>query len=623
MRVTRNALMTFSFLQIASYFLLIKLISLLLSTSFDSVVIDLSGNHPLLKTLNVLALIIGLSIIYFTPGILCIAKGKESNLHELITKSVLLSIVLYTAIFSVLKLVLAIDLSRTWLLLTCLAITIAWTILDKRQFEIRLTKMDIRRLLIGGLTILSLIILFQGKIFLENFSGDGTESFEFSRSLKTRVLPYWDLENGNWGFYPRFMFFAYPNILSILHLGETEASVRLPFFVFLFCIYLLMDALIRHGPDHSKAQISDSVLVSLAIVTFVICNIFYSTWHPYFADIAEPTHVDTMVTFYFLSAILFLLTEQKKWFLLCCLLASLSVANGLILTSFLFLAFFLLGRNRKPILYLGLSFMVVYVAYLGFVAIYDTFYPLGFQRWSMEGMLRYFSWNDLLSPKRYYLHAKYLLLMTGVMPVLLFPLSLLTGTKDRLALKIYLAAGLYALGVFSFRNTNPHYFTSVALVFFVPFLRAVGSMQENRAVYVRLTYGVVAGIIIVLIFPFRYTLNQDARNMGNQTCIEAADYRAQVRLAEGIYKIFPFKKYGVGHHTLVHYSAKENCSVEEVNYIWTTKRDTFENRDEFVGKGGDLLMRKGVKKPRFPRKRYDSNYRYIVKEVYDSNRRGR
>jgi len=103
MRVTRNALITFSFLQIASYFFMIKLISLLLSTPFDSVVIDLSGNHLLLKALNFLALIIGMSIIYFTPGILCIAKGKESPLHALITKSVLLSIVLYTVIFSVLK----------------------------------------------------------------------------------------------------------------------------------------------------------------------------------------------------------------------------------------------------------------------------------------------------------------------------------------------------------------------------------------------------------------------------------------------------------------------------------------------------------------------------------------
>jgi len=237
-------------------------------------------------------------------------------------------------------------------------------------------------------------------------------------------------------------------------------------------------------------------------------------------------------------------------------------------------------------------------------------------------MLRYFSSHDLLNPKRYYLHAKYLLLMTGGLPVLLFPLFVLIGRKDRLALKIYLAAGLYALGVFSFRNTNPHYFTSVALVFFVPFLRAVGSMPEIRALYIRVAYGVVASIIIMLIFPLRYTLNQDARNMGNQTCIEAADYQAQVGLAEGVYKIFSFKEYGVGHHTLVHYSATEPCSLEGINYIWTTKKNALEGRDEFVGKFDDLLMRKGVKKPRIPRKRYNGNRRDILKEVYASNRRG-
>ena len=62
-------------------------------------------------------------------------------------------------------------------------------------------------------------------------------------------------------------------------------------------------------------------------------------------------------------------------------------------TFFLFSTFFLLGRNRKRIFYLGLSFTVVYLAYLGSVAIYDKFHPLGFQRWSLEGMREYFSWE--------------------------------------------------------------------------------------------------------------------------------------------------------------------------------------------------------------------------------------
>ena len=615
MKINKKGLMTLSFLQIASYFLLIESISVLRSTSFDSVVIDISGNF-FLRTLNILALIIGIPIIYFAPGLLWIAKKKDCTLWELIIKSALLSVVLYTVAFSILKFVFAIELSRSWMLLTCSGITVTWAILDKRQFEISYSREEIRSVLIGGLTIIFLIVLFHGKIFLENFTGDGTEAFEFSRSLKTKILPYWDLENGRWGFYPRFMFFAYPNILSILHLGEIEASVRLPFFIFLFCIHLLMVALIQHESGRSKASASDSLFVSGAILLFVIFNIFYSTWHPYFADIAEPTHVDTMVVFYFLAAILFLLNEQQEWFLLCCLLTCLSVANGVALTFFLFSTFFLLGRNRKRIFYLGLSFTVVYLAYLGSVAIYDKFHPLGFQRWSLEGMREYFSWDDLLSPDRYFLHLKYLLLMTGVIPVLFFPFM---RKSDDLAIKIYLISALYISGIFLFDRYNPHYFTSVALLFFIPFLRTVNGMERKNAQYAKLSYAVVVGIIILLIFPFRYTLNQTARELGSHTCIEATDYQAQVALAEVVHRVFPFRRYGVGHHTLVYYAAKGQCPENNHNYIFTTRdpSEKFIQIDDI-----DVLMRKGVRKPDHPRKRYEGNYRSVLREIYWRNRRG-
>ena len=615
MKINKKRLMILSFLQIASYFLLIESISVLRSTSFDSVVLGISGDL-FSRTLNIAALVLGFSIIYFTPGLLWIAKKEDCTLWELIIKSALLSIVLYTVAFSILKFAFAIELSRSWLLLTCSAITATWAILDKRRFEIGFSREEIRTALIGGLTIIFLIVLFHGKIFHENFTGDGTEAFEFSRSLKTKIFPYWDLENGNWGFYPRFMFFAYPNILSILHLGEIEASVRLPFFVFLFCIHVLMAALIQHESGRSKPSASDSLFVSGAILLFVIFNIFYSTWHPYFADIAEPTLVDSMVVFYFLAAILFLLNEQQEWFLLCCLLNCLSVANGVGMTFFLFSTFFLLGKNRKRIFYLGLSFTGVYLAYLAFVAIYDQLHPLGFLRWSLAGMREYFSWDDLLSPDRYFLHLKYLLLMTGVIPVLFFPFM---RKSDDLAIKIYLISSLYVSGIFLFDRYNPHYFTSVALLFFIPFLRTVNGMERNRALYAKLSYAVVVGIIILLIFPFRYTLNQTARSLGSQTCIEATDYQAQVALAEVVHRVFPFRRYGVGRHTLVYYAAKGQCSENNHDYIFTTRDPS----EEFIQIGDiDVLMRKGARKPAHPRKRYEGNYRSVLREIYRRNRRG-
>ena len=99
----------------------------------------------------------------------------------------------------------------------------------------------------------------------------------------------------------------------------------------------------------------------------------------------------------------------------------------------------------------------------------------------------------MLSPDRYFLHLKYLLLMTGVIPVLFFPFM---RKSDDLAIKIYLISALYISGIFLFDRYNPHYFTSVALLFFIPFLRTVNGMERKNAQYAKLSYAVVVGIII-------------------------------------------------------------------------------------------------------------------------------
>ena len=613
MRLNKRSLLAFAVLQCMSYFFIVELIAIHQSKDFDSVVMDLSGGM-LVQAMNILALIIGLSLIYFTPGLLWISKDEKNKLPVLLIKSAVVSILLYTAAFSALKLVFAIELSRSWMLSTCLAFTIGWAFLDRRPFEIELTRDRARPLLVGIVTILLLVVLFHGKIFDENFTGDGTESFEISRSLKTTILPYWDLENGRWGFYPRFMFFAYPNLLSILHLGETEASVRLPFFVFLFGIHVLIGALIPRDKEPSL-QSAEAFLMGAALLLFTLTNIFYSTWHPYFADIAEPTHVDSTVTFYLLAAILFASRKEPIWLLLCCFLASLSVANGVGLAVFWLSTLFFLERNRKWIFLVGLSFAMVYVAYSGLVTVYDRFHPLGFQRWSIQGMLGYFSFGDLLAPGRYLAHVKYLLIMTGVLPICLFPFM---TKSDRLSVAAYLFSIPYVLAVFLFGRQNPHYFTSVGLLFLFPFLRAVRSIGKEKADYVQLGFGAVAGLLILSIFPFAYTLNQDARELGRQACIEASDYEARVELAESLYGLFPFGSYGVGHHTLVHYASKGDCRGERYDYV-LTKGEPSSVAFTRVG-ATDLWRRRDVEIPDPPGERYDGNYRYLLKEIYEGNR---
>ncbi|HSF14112.1 MAG TPA: hypothetical protein VLK65_01010 [Vicinamibacteria bacterium] len=611
-RVGKGALLTFSLLQGAAYVLLVRLEAVRASTLFDAVNIDFTGDW-LSQAANVLASIAGYSMVYLTPGLLWIAKTDDRSPAELLIKSALMSLVLYTVLFSVLKLV-SVELSRTWMVLAYFVIALVWAVLDRRSFSLPLDRSTLP-LVSGGAVVLALLLLLHGKVYPENFSGDGTESFEFSRSLKTNVFPYWDLENGHYGFYPRFMFFAYSNVLSILHVGEIPAAVRLPFFIVLFGIYVLIAALV--GVLSARDRRLDRFVISGGIALFAIFNVFYSTWHPHFADIAEPTHVDTLVTFYLLSAVYFFVEKEPLWFLISCFFASLSVANGIGLAFFLLATLFCTEPRKKRVVLLALGFLFIYGGYLGLVALYDRFHPLGSHRWSLAGMLDYFSWTDLLVPVRYVPHVKYLLMMTGVLPILFVPWI---GKRDGLSRAVYLTGIVYVVAVFFFGRYNPHYFTSVALLFLVPFLRTLNSMDPDKARYVKVVYLACMLAIVAAIFPLRYVVNQEAKALGARTCIEATDYRTQVDLAESIYRLFPFQRYGVGHHTLVFYAAKGTCSRGEYDYILSAQESGGE-REGYVRVGPtDLLVRIGIERAVPPTRKYNGNSRFLLKEVYRRNR---
>src|SRR5687768_14002076 len=71
------------------------------------------------------------------------------------------------------------------------------------------------------------------KVFWDNFNADGIEAFEFGRSLTTRLLPRWEIQNGIFGFYRNFLLFAYPNPWFITLLGTVGVGMTLPFLPYL------------------------------------------------------------------------------------------------------------------------------------------------------------------------------------------------------------------------------------------------------------------------------------------------------------------------------------------------------------------------------------------------------
>lgn len=128
----------------------------------------------------------------------------------------------------------------------------------------------------GTVLLLCLPLFLWSKIAIENGSDDGTEQFEFSRSLATNQLPYWDLENDHYGFYPSFMLFAYPTQLSFIALGETEAAQRLPVFFYLLGIVLALAELIRRR-RRALSWVEVGLLVGAA-TAFLLYHVTHSTY---------------------------------------------------------------------------------------------------------------------------------------------------------------------------------------------------------------------------------------------------------------------------------------------------------------------------------------------------------
>lgn len=138
---------------------------------------------------------------------------------------------------------------------------------------------------IAGLSLLA--VFGPARIATQSFDGDGVEAFSFAASLRTRLLPFWDLENGAWGFYPAFMSFAYPLQLSMALLGESEAAARLP-------VLPLAAALAAFvGAGHHGFMRGG--LMAAAVVVVATSGLNY-TYEPYAADIAEPTVTDLSFT---------------------------------------------------------------------------------------------------------------------------------------------------------------------------------------------------------------------------------------------------------------------------------------------------------------------------------------
>lgn len=222
------------------------------------------------------------------------------------------------------------------------------------------------------LTICLAVYLLRHQLTFSNFSDDEQEAVEFARSLNVRAYPDWLItgENGEgWGFYAVFVLFAYPvHFLTVL-LGESEFTVRGFYWVSLFIDVVACAALYRllGRRDLRWPQIA---LLMVAVVVSAIVAVFYSSWHPFIAGLAEPSGVDLYAFALFVSSAYWYFSGQGTLFLTASFALHLALPNGTALTcTLLALVFALCAAERRRTARLA-------AIYLGGVVLYHAAYPL-------------------------------------------------------------------------------------------------------------------------------------------------------------------------------------------------------------------------------------------------------
>lgn len=157
---------------------------------------------------------------------------------------------------------------------------------------------------VGTAAVILGIALFWPEQFVQCYNGDGIETLQLARSLRTHLLPYWEIETlGRFGTVivnPSLINSYWTCALQLL-LGEGELATRLPFWVWWLGIFATALRMVR-GPD-AGMQILPAVPLAVLMLLAAVWYTFYAGYYPYMADLANPGVVDAMFTLLLLLAL--------------------------------------------------------------------------------------------------------------------------------------------------------------------------------------------------------------------------------------------------------------------------------------------------------------------------------
>jgi hypothetical protein len=366
-----------------------------------------------------------------------------------------------------------------------------------------------------------LMVALVPKIFWEGFNGDGAHAFEVSRLVVSTGLPFLSPDAGTVADFPgaTSQLFTYPNSWFIRMFGELEASVRLPFFLYLAGLHAAISAAASAG-ENSSLSASSRWVLWLGLAAYAVVVSFSATYNPYHADLALPATQDTLFVVCFLAFVVFFVRREHGWMVLFFFLTLLSLPSWMILVGTWTAAVIVLWRPVPWRTVIIASFCVVLglalPAALPFLLAAVNL-PQPGSEYAAGGLLtqlRYVQFADL----RRFL---FVLIPSGILPAL----GLLAWKRQDTVARALVLVTLVYFAIFYFKaDTALHYFIPAMLLPLAVFWRLELKSVVPKAANVAVASAAVIALLLSL--PQDRSPHLRARLIGSASVDDRQGYEA-------------------------------------------------------------------------------------------------
>jgi len=309
----------------------------------------LSWANPVLLYVTMPITVLGSVVLVMGPGMLAaIHFDHQLNLHQWLLRGFALSLLIVSLSAAAVQWMIGEPLVGGQFVIVVLALTvITGALLVVRAafgFQVKSPYGSSHRGLVIATTVvvpLVFLIMMTPKFFWESFNGDGAHAYEATRLLLHQAPPFWPSGSGVVSAFPGMntMLFVFPSSWFMRLFGAIEASVRLPFILYLV---VLVSAIISVAEVQKERPLGPRALglIWCSVLSFALVMAYSATYDPYAADIALPATQDTLLMVVFLGALLAYVQREHGWLVLFSVLTLISSPVGVVLLGTILLGLF-------------------------------------------------------------------------------------------------------------------------------------------------------------------------------------------------------------------------------------------------------------------------------------------